>query len=150
MKCALDCVHACLAKCAHADGRGSACYSECTKPCLPKCVDTSAAKPTSVAPLAVHVVHDRNASAAVRELLQRSSHAWTTAQHVQMDGASLAKAANAVLPGLADALRSLNDDTEASRQLWAFARLLAHRALVRLTRGRERERVGCAAKGEGM
>ena len=43
MKCALDCVHTCLAKCAHAEGRvntsgGSQCYADCTKPCLPKCI----------------------------------------------------------------------------------------------------------------
>ena len=45
MKCALDCVHTCLAKCAHSrspsvGGTGS-CYADCTRPCLPKCVDKS-------------------------------------------------------------------------------------------------------------
>ena len=44
MKCALDCVHSCLAKCQHAQAAGdTACYAACTKPCLPRCVATSSA-----------------------------------------------------------------------------------------------------------
>ena len=61
MKCALDCVHSCLAKCHHAtevhasSGGASGCYAECTKPCLPKCaaggVETSSEAPQTATPV---------------------------------------------------------------------------------------------------
>merc|ERR1712157_229357 len=43
VKCALNCVHGCLGKCAHAysnDGVGPSrqCYVQCTRECLPACV----------------------------------------------------------------------------------------------------------------
>lgn len=57
MKCALNCVHTCLAKCSHsstavAANSGDSCYSNCNKKCLPKCVDTSTKHVTTVESLA--------------------------------------------------------------------------------------------------
>jgi|Transcript_63821 hypothetical protein len=43
MKCALNCVHGCLAKCSHVYYSGGIdpsrnCYVDCTKNCLPSCI----------------------------------------------------------------------------------------------------------------
>lgn len=81
-RCALDCVHSCLGKCANAEAHaassgGSQCYAACTKPCLPKCV--GAPKALSVEALAAaaeaHAAKGRAAPPLVEALSSRAHSA---------------------------------------------------------------------------
>ena len=72
MKCALDCVHTCLAKCSGA-GASSKCYADCTTPCLPKCV-------TAKDP---HTLEALSAAAEAHARQAKISHAPNTAVPVE-------------------------------------------------------------------
>ena len=69
MKCALNCVHGCLAKCSHvfsADGptRSKACYDDCTKTCLPTCAARGGAGGAELADLASRAARDGSVETA--------------------------------------------------------------------------------------